>query len=499
MPITNYELDELIEKLGKLRGRHTELVTVLIPAGANIYTIADQIAAEQSTADNIKSKTTRKNVVTALETIGRELKKYKQTPPNGMALYCGNVSEKEGQDDIGLWVIEPPQPLRTRMYRCDQTFVLDPLKEMREVQEIYGLVVMDRKEATIGVLEGKQIRMIRKMSSGVPGKIRAGGQCLNPDTLIETKNGIKELRSILVGDEIKAFDMEYSKVIFTKCINKWEKTKSRLVEIKLADSRTILSSVDHTLFKKQDFQKLEIAAGKLELGDSLLTIYNNNLETIQIFSLNKKNKKTKLIDIETEAGNFFANGILVHNSAQRFERITEGLAKEFFRRISESMKEIFFDMPKLKGILIGGPVPTKDEFQEEGQLVTKLKEKVIGVMDLGNTDESGLTDLVELSHDILANQEIIKEKKLMEKFFMTLGKNPSMAAYGEDAVKKALKFGAVNILLLSKKLAKEKIRELEEMGESIGSSVEMVSVETPEGEQFFNISGIGALLRFATG
>lgn len=176
MTVSYEELDELIETLGKIRGRHTELVTVLIPAGANIYTIADQIAAEQSTADNIKSKTTRKNVVDALEMISRELKKYKQTPVNGMAIFCGNTSEKEGQTDLKLWIIEPPQPLRTRMYRCDQTFVIEPLQEMREVQEVYGLLVMDRKEATIGVLEGKQIRVIRKMSSGVPGKIRAGGQ-----------------------------------------------------------------------------------------------------------------------------------------------------------------------------------------------------------------------------------------------------------------------------------------------------------------------------------
>lgn len=362
MPISQEELDELVEKLGKMRGRHTELVTVLIPSGANIYTIADQISAEQSTADNIKSKTVRKNVTDALEMISREFKKYKQTPPNGMAIFCGNVSEKEGQSDLKLWVIEPPQPLRTRLYRCDQVFVLDPLKEMGEVKEVYGLVVMDRKEATIGVLEGKQIRMIRKMSSGVPGKIRAGGQ-----------------------------------------------------------------------------------------------------------------------------------------SAQRFERITEGLAKEFFRRIADSMKEIFFDMPKLKGILIGGPVPTKDEFLQKGELVTKLKDIVIGVKDLGNTDESGLEELVELGQDILANQEIIKEKKLLEKFFETLGKKPHLAAYGEEPVKKALKYGAVQILLLSKKLSKDKVREMKAMAESISAEVEMVSVETPEGEQFWNLSGIGAILRFATG
>jgi peptide chain release factor subunit 1 len=357
--ISQFELEGLIEKLGKIRGRHTELVTVLIPAGANIYTIADQISAEQSTADNIKSKTVRKNVTNALDMISRELKKYRQTPENGMAIFCGNISEKEGQDDLQLWIIEPPKPLRTRMYRCDQVFVLEPLKEMAKTTEIYGLLVMDRREATIGLLEGKQIKVMRKMSSGVPGKIRAGGQ-----------------------------------------------------------------------------------------------------------------------------------------SSARFERITDGLAKEFFKRVAVSMKEIFFDMKDLKGILIGGPIPTKEEFLEQGQLVTKLKDLVIGVKDIGNTDESGLEDLVVASQDTLAQQEIIKEKKILEKFFFTLGKTPYLAAYGETEVKKVLKLGAVGTLILSKKLDRNLIRELEEMAKNISADCELVSTETSEGEQFFNLSGIGAILRF---
>ena len=360
--ISNEDLDELLEKLGKIRGRHTELVTVLIPAGANIYTIADQIAAEQSTADNIKSKTVRKNVTTALEMISREMKKYRKTPENGMAIFCGNVSEKEGQDDIELWVIEPSQPLKNRMYRCDQKFVIEPLLEMREVQEVYGLVVMDRKEATFGLLEGKQIKLLRKLSSGVPGKVRAGGQ-----------------------------------------------------------------------------------------------------------------------------------------SAARFERVTEGLAKEFFRRISENMKELFFDMPKLKGIFIGGPVPTKDEFLEQGQLVTKLKDMVIAVKDIGNTDESGLEDLVEASQQELASQEIMIEKKLLEKFFMLLGKHREKVAYGVAEVKKALKYGAVETLLLSKKVDKQEALELKGMAEAISAETKVVSTETEEGQQFWNLKGIGAILRFPVG
>jgi len=62
-------------------------------------------------------------------------------------------------------------------------------------------------------------------------------------------------------------------------------------------------------------------------------------------------------------------------------------------------------------------VPTKDEFLDGKYLQTQLQDKVIGVKDIGNTDESGLKDLVTASQDILAEQEVIHEKKILEKFF----------------------------------------------------------------------------------
>jgi len=352
------ELSELIQELENIRGRHTELVTVMIPAGANIYTTADQIDAEKSTADNIKSKTVRKNVTDALEMISRELKHYKQTLDNGIVIFCGNISENEGQTDIKLWIVEPPTPLRTRMYRCDQIFVLEPLKEMLAIEEVYGLVAMDRKEATLALLEGKQVKILRKLSSGVPGKYKTGGQ-----------------------------------------------------------------------------------------------------------------------------------------SAARFERIREGMAKEFYRRIADSMKEVYFDMPKLKGIIIGGPIPTKEDFVKEGQLVTQLKEKIIGMKDIGYSDEHGIDLLVEASSDILQEQEIIKEKNLLEKFFERLGKEDK-AVYKKADVEKAIKYGAVETLILSLKLKKPEILELKKQAESISAKVEFVSDETEEGQQFLNLGGIGALLRF---
>jgi peptide chain release factor subunit 1 len=355
------ELEELVALLGNMKGRHTELVTVLIPAGFNKDSVVRQLEAESGTAENIKSKATRTAVVTSLDRIIRELKNYKQTPKNGLAIFCGNVSEKEGIQDIQLWVYEPPKPLNVRLYRCDQTFIVEPLKEMLEIEEVYGLLVIDRQQATIGVLEGKRINVIRKLTSGVPGKIRAGGQ-----------------------------------------------------------------------------------------------------------------------------------------SSQRFARITEGLAKEFFRRVADAMKEIFFDMPKLKGILIGGPIPTKEDFLDEGQLVTKLKEKVIAVKDIGYVDEHGLQLLVEECEEDLENQELIKEKAILTKFFETLGKNREKAVYGEEKTRLALERGAVEKLLISKDFPKEKMKEFEQLAENISSEVFIISTEEQDGVQFLNLTkGVGAILRFA--
>jgi len=357
--ISKEELAEQILDIESHKGRHTEFISVYIPADYDVNAVQRQLEAEKSTAKNIKSTTTRNNVNDALDKIVRHLKTLKQTPPNGLALFAGNVSKVEGQVDLQIWIIEPMLPLKIRMYRCDKDFVLEPLKTMLEISEIFGLLVMDRKEATIGMLEGKRIEILQKMSSGVPSKIRAGGQ-----------------------------------------------------------------------------------------------------------------------------------------SSQRFHRITEGLTKDFYKRIAEEMKKIFFEMPKLKGIIIGGPIPTKDEFIDGEYLPTKLREKVIGRIDIGGSDESGIKELVERSRDILADQEIVHEKKILEKFFETLGEKPDLAYYKEADVRKALEYGAVEMLIISKDYNKTLAREFTKLAGEIDSKIEIVSTETTEGEQFNNLSGVGAILRF---
>lgn len=497
------EFQEVVEELSSYRGRHTELVTVLVPAGFNLNTISKQLESEKSTADNIKSASTRKNVVEALEKIIRELKLSTKTPENGVALFCGNVSQNEGQTDIRMWAIEPIKPLKVRLYRCDQVFVTEPLKEMLEVDEIYGLLVIERKEATLGLLEGKNIKVVKHMTSGVPGKYKTGGQCLDGKTTsIETKKGAKKLSDVQIGDEVKALDLNSNKIIFTKVLNKWKKTIETYYEIFVRDCWVLKSSPNHTFFKEKNDKIIGVIADNLSVGDSLITHYDNGLGELPIQKIIKVEGNIEMVDIETESRNFFASGILVHNSAQRFERLREGLAKEFFRRVADDVKKAFFNIPKLKGILIGGPGPTKEDFLAEGQLVTALRNKVIAIKDIGYSDEHGLELLVEASHEELKEQGIIKEKQILEKFFNTLGKNPEKIAYGLEKVKEALKAGAAEKILISEKLkkepgTKEEIKKIEKMAEETSADVTFISNETNEGLQFENLSGVGAFLRYA--
>ncbi len=171
-----YKLKKFIKKLKSVRGRHTELVSVYVPAGYDMNKVMNQLSEEQGTATNIKSTSTRKNVLSALERMIQHLKIIGRTPPNGIAMFSGNVSEVEGKPDYQVFSIEPPTPINQRIYRCDKTFVLEPLLDQLEIKECYGLVAMDKREATLALLKGKSIQILSSASSNVPGKTRAGGQ-----------------------------------------------------------------------------------------------------------------------------------------------------------------------------------------------------------------------------------------------------------------------------------------------------------------------------------
>lgn len=193
-----YQYKRLLDELSGKRGRGTELISVYITPGFGLSQVVQQLRDEKGTASNIKSKSTRNNVISALDRIinflGKFIEAHKRTPPNGMAIFSGNIAEEEGATDIALYWIEPPEPITVRMYRCDQEFVTEPLREAIEPKESVGLLVMDSKEATIATLRGKHTEIARHLTSGVWGKHGRGGQ---------SQRRFERLREIAVHEFMK--------------------------------------------------------------------------------------------------------------------------------------------------------------------------------------------------------------------------------------------------------------------------------------------------------
>jgi peptide chain release factor subunit 1 len=358
----------------------------------------NQLQQEKSTASNIKSKATRKNVLSALEKIIQHLKLFRQAPPNGLVAFAGNVSPIEGREDIKLWSFEPPEKMDTKVYWCDQVFVLNPLKDLIEEKEIYGLIVLDAGGATVGLLKGKRVIQLKRIDSNVPSKTVKGGM-----------------------------------------------------------------------------------------------------------------------------------------SAGRYDRLRENAVIEFLNKVGEEASNILLQQPKLKGVLIGGPGPVKETFFKEDYLNYQIKNKVLGVKDIGYTDEYGLEELVNRSQDLLKEAAVAKERELLQKFFTELQKEGNVI-YGYEETMRALDVGAVDLLLisegfdwvraslkcqnnhieekdLSKNVAKNQIcgkcgqpfsvEKSEELIDILtekalqhGTKFELVSTDTREGVQFKEIGGVGAMLRF---
>ena len=156
----------------------------------------------------------------------------------------------------------------------------------------------------------------------------------------------------------------------------------------------------------------------------------------------------------------------------------------------------FLSDKNLKGIIVGGPGPTKYDFIDSGYITADVKKKIIAIKDLSYTDEFGLQELLEKSQDVLAEEEVIEEKKIVGKFFELLSKKPGLVSYGIEEVMKKLKMGIVETLLVSEALEDKKIEEFEEEAKKVGSDVKIISTETREGNQLKEIGKTAAILRY---
>ncbi|MDY5678475.1 MAG: peptide chain release factor aRF-1 [Candidatus Methanomethylophilaceae archaeon] len=171
-----YDFKKDMQEITSYKGRGTELISVYVPGSKQISEVMAYLRNEQSQASNIKSKTTMKNVTSAIDSIAARLKTYKAPPENGVVIFCGEVPRAGDQTKMVQYVINPPEPITAFLYRCDSQFFTEPLQSMLLDKKCYGLITIDRSEATLGLLSGSRIQVLKHFDSLVPSKHHQGGQ-----------------------------------------------------------------------------------------------------------------------------------------------------------------------------------------------------------------------------------------------------------------------------------------------------------------------------------
>jgi peptide subunit release factor 1 (eRF1) len=609
-----YELKKQLAHLRQMKGSGTELISVYIPSGQAIHETSNKLRGEAGQASNIKSKSTRKNVTDALERILHHLKSYGNTAPkSGVAIFCGNVSDNPAKVDIEIFTIFPPDPISVQIYRCDSRFFLEPLERTLEVTDSYGLVVLDGRECTLAELRGTSVRILHRLNSTAHAKIRKGGQCLAPDTMVQLADGtLAEVARITAGSQLKGADLSEFSIGDYPCSDRFETRSGNAYKIVAhAPKMEIVATAWHRFFTIGEGGVRETYAKDLKKGDRVLVAkrvrhkgsevpvdgrevfafakslglstsgfhaasnffrgkkplgreaFRKNIEGVLLTRARKLGKgglamkmlakwlsadigaarvaekipirgEREYVDLTVpNAFNFVANGFIVHNSARRYERLIEESIELYYKRVGEAMDRYFVNT--VKGVIIGGPGPTKDNFAKMSPFNYQIK--VLGVVDTGYTDEYGVREVMAKSADILAEQQAVRERAVIERFIKEVVAG-GLAAYGEKEVRSALESKQASQLLISEGVAYKRAKlvdtttgevqyattrspfELVEKIRAIGGTVKVeseiplvddlialadrqgidifvVSPDTAEGAQFLgSFYGIGAFLRY---
>src|SRR5574337_764174 len=311
-----YKLRKMLEELSDHAGRGTELISLYVPPKKALHEVINNLREEQGTADNIKSDLTRTHVVDALSRVIQRLQLYKSSPEKGLVMFCGALPPTGGgpigSEVVKLFEIEPPKELQTFLYRCDDHFHVDILKDMLKDDNMIGFLAIDAKDAGWGLLRGDKLDVLSETSSGVAGKHRQGGQ-----------------------------------------------------------------------------------------------------------------------------------------SARRFERLREMELNDYYNRIAHTTKEYFIDIYPIKGLIISGPGPTKENFIKEEYLEYRLQNMIIATLDTSYAGAEGVREAFSRAQDVLTDYRMVEEKRLVEKLFHDIHQTKGLATYGLKDIIDLLKRNVVDTILIT--------------------------------------------------
>jgi len=173
--VKQHKLRKFIAWLSDKEGRGMEFISLYIPREKSIDEIV-AILKEESDSAAMKSENVRHRFQEALKNVIQRLRLQKEIPENGLAIFAGTfVANDQESEILNVEELVPPEPITAYIYEVDDHFRLEPLREMLRAQRVAGLIAMDAKEASFGILNGERLELIENITSGIPGKSGKGG------------------------------------------------------------------------------------------------------------------------------------------------------------------------------------------------------------------------------------------------------------------------------------------------------------------------------------
>ncbi|NHV99598.1 MAG: peptide chain release factor 1 [Thaumarchaeota archaeon] len=139
-------------------------------------------------------------------------------------------------------------------------------------------------------------------------------------------------------------------------------------------------------------------------------------------------------------------------SARRFERLREMELNDFYRRVAERLNEIYLQNTDVKGLIVGGPGPTKEMFLEKDFIHYELRRKILAVVDTSYTGHQGIKEILGKASEKLQELDLIKERNLVGSFLKLVSTEPDKVVYGLKEVENAVQSGKVKLILFSEAL-----------------------------------------------
>ncbi|MGQ9718768.1 MAG: peptide chain release factor aRF-1 [Nitrososphaerales archaeon] len=231
-------------------------------------------------------------------------------------------------------------------------------------------------------------------------------------------------------------------------------------------------------------------------------------------------------------------------SARRFERLREQEINDYFNRVARHAVKTFLEQYNIKGLILGGPGPTKDYFLKGEYLDYRLQNNILAVLDTSYAGREGVRETIERAESVLQDLRAVEEKELVKKFLGEVSSDKGLVVYGVKEVLDSLNRGNAHTIIISEDIGlihlkaickkcgfvREKIinqksfipekqkliseacsscgsNEIEVIEKdfveflvdkvmNLGAKVEVISSKSEEGTMFKSFGGVGALLRY---